>query len=208
MVSAGVAPVALIGCWSLAASRQPASYHAVEDTISALAAHGATDRWIMTAGLAVLGVCHMTTASGLTEANISGRALLAAGGAATAAVAALPQPAAGHLPAAAVGFVALALWPAASRVPGPRTACMATAVLLVLLGWLAIELRRGHVVGLSERLLAGAEAFWPLVVALAFIWRQRRLAPPLNTDIDGSPSTASATAETIRSCRDRHCGGR
>jgi hypothetical protein len=102
MVSAGVAPVALIGGWSLAASRQPASYHAVEDTISALAAHGATDRWIMTAGLAVLGVCHMTTASGLTEANISGRALLAAGGAATAAVAALPQPAAGHLPAAAV----------------------------------------------------------------------------------------------------------
>ena len=189
MVSAGVAPVALIGGWSLAASRQPASYHAVEDTISALAAHGATDRWIMTAGLAVLGVCHMTTASGLTEANISGRALLAAGGAATAAVAALPQPAAGHLPAAAVGFVALALWPAASRVPGPRAACMATAVLLVLLGWLAIELRRGHVVGLSERLLAGAEAFWPLVVALAFIWRQRHLAPPLNTDIDGPPST-------------------
>ena len=63
MVSAGVAPVALIGGWSLAASRQPASYHAVEETISALAAHGATDRWIMTAGLALLGLCHISQRS-------------------------------------------------------------------------------------------------------------------------------------------------
>ncbi len=176
-MSAGLAPVALIGGWSLAASWQPPSYDPVQDTISALAAHGATDRWVMTTGLAVLGVCHMATAAGLSEAGIGGRVLLAAGGAATAAVAALPQPTLAHLPAAMVGFVALALWPGASRVPGRRAAAMATAVLLALVGWLAVELRHGDLLGLSERVLAGAEAFWPLIVTLTLL-RRRRLAAP------------------------------
>jgi hypothetical membrane protein len=181
IVSAGLAPVALIGGWSLAASRQPTSYDPVQDTISALAAHGAADRWVMTTGLAVLGVCHMATAAGLSEAGVGGRALLAAGGAATAAVAALPQPNAAHVPAATVGFVALALWPGASPVPSRRVAAMASAVLLALLGWLAVELRRGELLGLSERVLAGAEAFWPLIVTLTLVARRRIVAPP-NTD--------------------------
>lgn len=165
-VSAGLAPVALIGGWSWAAARQPPSYDPVRDTISALAAHGATDRWVMTAGLALLGVCHLLTAAGLTEAGTSARVQLAVGGAGTAAVAALPQPTPAHVPAATIGFLALALWPAASRVPGRRVAVVATGVLLALLGWLAVELVRGDLLGLSERLLAGAESFWPLVVVL------------------------------------------
>ncbi len=178
LVSAGLAPLALIGGWSLAAARQPPTYDPVRDTISALAAHGATDRWIMTAGLAVLGVCHLVTAGGLAEAGRGGRVLLAAGGVATAAVAALPQPTAAHVPAAAVGFVALALWPAASRVPGRRAAVVATGVLLALLGWLAVELVHGELLGLSERLLAGAEAFWPLIVALTLRARDRSARSP------------------------------
>jgi hypothetical protein len=108
--------------------------------------------------------------------------LLAAGGAATAAVAALPQPNAAHVPAATVGFVALALWPGASRVPSRRVAAMASAVLLALLGWLAVELRRGELLGLSERVLAGAEAFWPLIVTLTLVGRRRIVALP-NTDL-------------------------
>ena len=40
-VSASLAPVAFIGGWTLAATRQPAAYDATRDTISALAAHGA-----------------------------------------------------------------------------------------------------------------------------------------------------------------------
>lgn len=166
----------------MAASRQPTSYDPVQDTISALAAHGAADRWVMTTGLAVLGVCHMATAAGLSEAGVGGRALLAAGGAATAAVAALPQPNAAHVPAATVGFVALALWPGASRVPSRRVAAMASAVLLALLGWLSVALRRGELLGLSERVLAGAEAFWPLIVTLTLVARRRIVAPP-NTDL-------------------------
>lgn len=182
IVSASVGPAALIGGWSLAGSRQPSDYDAVRDTISALAAQTATDRWIMTTGLAVLGVCHIATASGLTEVSRAGRALLAAGGAATVAVAALPQPAAGHVPAAAVGFGALALWPAASGVPRRRSARVATVVLLTLLGWLVVALQRGQFVGLSERILAGAQACWPLTVALTLSMRQQRPTPTTTAD--------------------------
>ena len=67
VVSASVAPIALIGGWTLAATRQPAGYDPVRDTISALAARHAADPWIMTAGLAVLGACHVVTAAGLTD---------------------------------------------------------------------------------------------------------------------------------------------
>ena len=65
LVPAVVAPVALIGGWTWGAARQPSSYSAVSQTISALAARDATDRWIMTAGLAVLGLAHVGTAVGL-----------------------------------------------------------------------------------------------------------------------------------------------
>ena len=177
MVSASVAPVALIGGWSLAAARQPSSYSPLRDTISALAAHGATDPWIMTTGLAVLGTCHVVTASGLTEASSTGRALLAAGGLATIAVSALPQPSAGHAPAATAGFIALALWPAVSLVPRRRVARIVTAGLVALLGWLLVELGDGALLGVSERILAGAEALWPLVVALALSRRVTRTRP-------------------------------
>lgn len=176
VASASLAPAALIGGWSLGESRQPAGYDPVRDTISALAAHGATDRPIMTTGLAVLGVCHVMTAAGLTEASTCGRALLALGGAATVLVSALAQPATGHVTAAGIGFVALALWPAAALVPGRNSGRLATAALLALLAWLVAELRRGDLLGLSERTLTSAEAVWPLAVALTLVTSQRRTA--------------------------------
>lgn len=165
-VSATVAPVALIGGWSLAQTQQVAAFDPVVDTISALAARGADDRWVMTVGLFVLGLCHVITAAGLTESASAGRALLAIGGAAAIAVAASPQPAALHIPAAAVSFVALALWPAFSALPDRGTGVVVTAVMLAMLVWLVVELRAGTHVGLSERLLAGSQAIWPLVVVL------------------------------------------
>jgi uncharacterized protein DUF998 len=176
LASAALAPVALIGGWTLAADRQPGHYRPLRQTISALAAEGATDRWIMTAGLATLGACHLVTALGLRPARPVGRWLLAAGGASTLIVAAAPQPVHGsapvHLVAATVGFAALAGWPlAAARDGGPvplgRSAGLfATAVLLALFAWLGAEIGSGGLLGLSERLLAGAEACWPLVVVL------------------------------------------
>lgn len=166
MASAAISPVVLIGGWTWAAARQPTRYSSARDTISALAARHAVDRWIMTAALAALGMCHLVTATGLIEAKISGRTLLALGGIATLTVAALPQPSTGHVPAAAAGFVALAVWPALSGVPSRRAGRSVAALLIVLLGWLAVEIHHGALLGLSERVVAGAEALWPLGLAV------------------------------------------
>lgn len=165
LVSATVAPVALIGGWTLAQSRQPDDYDALRDTISALAASAAPHRWIMTTALLVLGLCHVVTAVCLTDATVPGRVLLAGGGVATIVVACAAQPAAAHVPAATVAFVALAVWPAVAGVPTRRSALLASLVLLGLLGWLSVELT-GGLLGLSERCLAAAQALWPLVVVL------------------------------------------
>jgi hypothetical membrane protein len=177
--SAGAAPVLLVGGWTISAALQPAEYDPVRDTISALAAHGATDRWVMTAALAGVGVCYVVTAAGLYPARRAGRLVLAGGGAATLAVALFPEPVRGgstaHGVAAAVAFVCLSAWPiAAARQDRfapllKRSVCaIASAALFALLAWFAIELH-GSQRGLAERAAAGAQALWPLAV-VATTW--------------------------------------
>ena len=173
LASAIAAPVGMIGGWTLAASRQP-SFDPTQETISALAATPATDAWIMTAGLALTGLAHLVTAAGLRPAPRAGRALLALGGAATLAVAALPSDVAprAHGIAATIGFGALALWPAFSTRPTgvlrPAVSVTASVALVGLLAAFGAELARGgDAVGLTERALAGAQALWPLVVVVA-----------------------------------------
>ncbi|MFN2494793.1 MAG: DUF998 domain-containing protein [Pseudonocardiaceae bacterium] len=176
MLSASCAPVLLIGGWELAAARQPGGFDPVAATISALAAHGAADRWIMTTGLAGVGLCHVITALGLRSAAVPGRLLLAAGGAASVAVATFPQPVTGdstaHVLAASITFPALSLWPALAwqRGAGPpgRVGSLAAASgLLGLLGWFGFEFfREGALIGLTERVLAGTQSLWPLVAVL------------------------------------------
>jgi hypothetical membrane protein len=169
LVSSSVAPVAMIGGWTLAAALQP-QFDSVRQTISALAGYGARDRWVMTAGLVLLGVCHVVTASGLTGARPVGRLLLALGGAATAVVAAFPLPAQGtstaHAAFAVVAFLALALWPIAAARHHPALPAFATVVMLGLLIAVGLQLGGPAYVGLVERLLAGVESLWPLVFVL------------------------------------------
>lgn len=165
VVSAAAAPVALIGGGEWAASAQPDGYSRVRQSISQLAAQGSSDRWIMTTALAVVGVSYLLTAIGLTGARRPGRWLLALGGAATAAVAAFPQPHPAHVPAAGIAFVALALWPVASVLPSRRTATAVTVVTAVMLGWFALQLA-GPWLGATERLVAWSEACWPVMCVL------------------------------------------
>ncbi len=179
VVSAALAPVFLVGGWTVAAALQPAGYSSNRDSISALAGLAATDRAVMTAGLVGLGVCHLVTACGLRPARLAGRLLLAVGGLATVLVAAFPLPLVGtsqtHGLVAGLAFVALGLWPAfawrhgpaAPRALRPYVSFIAAAGLLVLLGLFAAQLSvDGAFIGLTERLVAGAEAVWPLVVVL------------------------------------------
>jgi Protein of unknown function (DUF998) len=180
LVSSAVAPVLLAGGWTVAAGLQPRSFNAVADTISSLAAEGATDRWVMTAALAGVGTCHLVTGLALRPAAPAGRLILMTGGAATVLVAANPEPAGGsslpHTVWAAVGFIALTAWPLAARKRGPlvpaalrpAVSAAATGVLFGLLVWFGTELiGGGRQVGLAERALAGAQALWPLAVVLA-----------------------------------------
>jgi hypothetical membrane protein len=176
--------VLLIGGWTAAAGRQSGGFDPVVETISALAAHGADDRWLMTIALAGVGGCHLTTALSLRAAAVPGRVLLAVGGVGTLLVAAFPLPDAGgssaaHTAAAAVSFVALASWPLLAGRPSSGVAVLrpvesvaAGAVLLGLVGWFFVELVADtDRVGLSERVAAGAQSLWPLVAA----WGARRL---------------------------------
>jgi hypothetical membrane protein len=198
LLSAGGAPLFLIGGWTLAQAAQPVGFDPVRQTISALAATGADHRWIMTLGLAGLGLCHLLTALALVSAAPAGRWLLALGGLATLVVVAFPQNATGtsttHGVAAGVAFGALAVWPAlavsgraassldrehrhpADRPAPVRGAAFATAALLLgLLGWFAVEFfTDGARIGLTERLVAAAEAFAPLAAVLAALAAQRR----------------------------------
>lgn len=176
VVSSASAPLLLIGGWTVAANRQVGGFDPVRRSISALAAIGADDRWIMTGALAGVGCCHLVTAAGLRAAATPGRTLQAIGGAATLLVAVFPLGPGGapamHTFVAAVAFGALGLWPAAAwargadrswplRMPG---ALGAAALLLGLVGWFVTELGGGASLGSSERWAAGAQALWPFVV--------------------------------------------
>ena len=108
------------------------------DTLSSLAAVGAVDRSLMTYALAGIGACYVMTGLALRPAALPGRVILMAVGVATIGVAANPEHNGGSLPhtlLAAVGFIAMAFWPAAGRVRGlgvpyglrPAVAISATA---------------------------------------------------------------------------------
>jgi hypothetical membrane protein len=192
LLSATAAPVLLIGGWTVAAAQQLGGFDPVVETISALAARGATDRWIMTAALTGLGVCHIMTALGLRPAATAGRIALAGGGLATVLVAAFPVPVDGpavtHVVSASTGFLLLAVWPVfgvrrsanAPAVVRPSMAFPAAAALLALVAWFGYEFTHDYengYVGLSERAAAGAQAIWPLatvVLARREVAKRRR----------------------------------
>jgi hypothetical membrane protein len=201
-ISSAAAPVLLIGGWTVAAGLQPRSFDPVTDTISALAAKDATDRWVMTFALLGLGACYVMTALALRPAASPGRLILAVGGVATILVAANPEPAGSgslsHTVWAATAFIAIAVWPAvsfrrgSSAPPGLRPAvCLSTtAVVLGLLVWFYLELSLGgRQLGLAERMLAGAEVVWPLAVILTCYRSQSRagtrIAGPADADLRG-----------------------
>jgi hypothetical protein len=176
----GGRPALQVGGWTGAARLQPRPVDPVADTVSALAAVGAADRWVMTLTLALVGICYIVTGIALRPAGPAGRLILVAGAAAGMLVTVNPQPAYGGSPAhalwASVGFAALAVWPAGAWRRGPEVpwglrpavcACV-VAVLVLLLAWFGLEVvtGAGHE-GLAERVLGLAQAAWPLMVALS-----------------------------------------
>jgi len=147
VVSSAVALVLLVGGWTVAAGLQPGSFDAVSSTISSLAARGAADRWVMTLALAGAGACYVVTGLALWRPRCPGGCRL---------------PGAGALAARGDDAGALGACRVAARCLRRRRGCP---------GWLARLVRRGAdgrwQVGLAERILAGAQAAWPLALVLA-----------------------------------------
>jgi len=149
VISSAAAPVLLIGGWTVAAGLQP-RFDPVADTISALAAIGATDRWVMTLTF-LLGfgsVPHFVFAS----LGFAGLTLWPAG-------------AAKRGPAVPWGL-------------RPAVAAAAVALLFALLAWFGAELILGAgQVGLAERVVGAAQAAWPLAVVLSCCLPVRAAVP-------------------------------
>ena len=180
VVSSAAAPVLMVGGWTVAAGLQP-RFDPVADTVSALAAQGATDRWVMTLTFVVVGVCYVLTALALRPAGTAGRLILITGAVAGMLVAANPERVGdaypwGHIIWASIGLVGVTAWPAGawrrgSGVPWalrPAVAAAAVAVLLALVVWFGAELITGSgQAGLAERVAGAAQACWPLAVVLS-----------------------------------------
>ena len=178
VASSAAAPLLMAGGWTVAARLQPHSYSQVADTVSAMAAPGATDRWVMTVTFLVVAACDVITGLALRPARAPGRLLLMAGAVAGMLVAANPElpgtrfplP---HIICAAVGCAALVSWPAGASRRGPSVpwglrpvvSAGAVTVLVALLAWFGAELiTAGGQAGLAERVFGAGQALWPLAV--------------------------------------------
>jgi hypothetical membrane protein len=203
VVSSAVAPVLLVGGWTAAAHLQP-RFDPVADTVSALAALGATDRWVMTLTFLLVGGCYIVTALALRPARTAGRVILIAGALAGMLVAANPERAGdpypvGHIVWAVVGLAGLVTWPAGAWRAGaavpwalrPAVAAAVVTVLFALVLWFGVELVLGSgQVGLAERVAGVAQAIWPLAVVLSCRARspgQRTSAVQTTRALDGRP---------------------
>lgn len=178
-VSTALAPLVMTGAWLVAEALQPPSYSPLHSSISGLAALGATDRWIVTSALFLVGACYFVTAGCLPSLRRSARIVLLIAGISSIGIAVSPQPVDGsnsmHLVWTCLGAAAITVWPAftATRAPASplilraRGAAAVTAVFLVLSAWLMAETQHGSALGLTERLVPGVQITWPFIVALA-----------------------------------------
>ena len=188
VVSSVLAPVLLIGGWTVAADLQPAPFDPISRTISTLAADGSPHRWLITVALFGVGLADVLTGLALRSAARPGQVLLIAGGICGMLVAANPQPQQGNSPVhvlfAVIGVILLTIWPVTciKREPQaplafrPTVACASAGLTLCLLLWFTAELPSGSQLGLAERILAADQALWPLAVVLTVLTLKRQAA--------------------------------
>jgi hypothetical membrane protein len=181
VASSAAAPVLMVAGWTVATGLQPRSFDPVAEPVSALAAVGAADRWVMSLTFVVVGCCVFVTGLALRPAGVPGRLILMAGAVAGMLVAANPEypgtrfPVA-HMICAAAGCAGVVTWPAGAWRRGPSVpwglrptvSAGAVALLLALVAWFGAELiTGGGLAGLAERVFGSAQALWPLAVVVS-----------------------------------------
>jgi len=186
VVSSVLAPVFLIGGWTVAAALQPVPFDSVTRSISALASQGMPFRWLITSALLGVGACHAVTGLALRPTGEAGRIMLIFGGLSGMLIAAFPQHVHSGSPVheifSVTGVVLMMLWPVAGMRadPGapaalrPQAAWAYGLLTLGLLLWFTTQLFGGDVLGLSERAITADQSLWPLVVVLSILIAQRR----------------------------------
>jgi Protein of unknown function (DUF998) len=178
VVSGAASPVLLIAGWTVAAMMQLPSFSQVADPVSALAAAGATARWVMTLVFVVVGVCDVVTAAALRPAAPAGRLVLIAGAGSGMLVAAFPEhPGGGSVPHTLWASLGSPDWRhGLARRRGPSVPWAHAAGWLCRCGRRPVRLaglvRRGAdhrsgQVGLAERIVGAGQAVWPLAVVLS-----------------------------------------
>ncbi len=181
-----LAPVLLVGGWLIADALQPPSYSPMRQTMSVLAGQSATDRWVMTAALLLVGSCQIATGAGLTAVRMPARILLILTGLSTLGIAATPERATGptsrHLAFAVSCVVTTAIWPVLVARPASAQSWIlrvhgcatVTVVFAGLSCWLLITARDGGGdLGMVERLTSAVQCLFPVVVALALRQTER-----------------------------------
>ena len=188
VVSSAAAPVLMVAGWSVAAGLQPRPVDPVAEPVSALAALGAADRWVMSLTFVVVGACVLVTGLALRPARAAGRLILMAGAVAGMLVAANPEHPGTSLPVphmicAAAGCAGVVAWPTVAWRRGPSVpwglrpavSAGAVAVLLALVAWFGAELiTGGGLAGLAERSFGAALALWPLTVVASCRYAARK----------------------------------
>ena len=155
VVSSVAAPLLMVAGWSVAAALQPHHVDPVAEPVSALAAVGAADRWVMSLTFVLVGACVFVTGLALRPARAAGRLILMAGALAGMLVAANPE----H---------------PGTRFPVPHMICAAAGCVGVV-AWFGAELiTGGGLAGLAERSFGGALALWPLAVVASCRYAARK----------------------------------
>jgi hypothetical membrane protein len=177
LICAAAIPALTIASWVISGTLQPARYSPLHQSVSVLAGHGGTDRWVVTAGLIGAGACYLILAQALTIVEVTARAGLVLAGLSAIGIALCPEPLHGstpqHLAFTALGGVTIALWPAVvarsalTPMLSLRTSAIGFAVCSALAIWTFVETQTDDALGLAERLSSSTAICWPLLVVLA-----------------------------------------
>ncbi len=170
------APVSFVAAWAIGGARTP-GYSPMHDAISRIAAVGAPQRGLMTAGFVAYGAAALVGATGLRDTVVARIApAVVVNAAATVAVALLPLDRSDlgdslHAVAAASGYVSLAVIPALAAEPlvrsGRRRWAAASVTAAALIGACLVATTVLDAKGLAQRSGLGIGDLWLIAAGLA-----------------------------------------
>ena len=182
-----VGPVAFVTAWALGGARTP-GYSAIDDAISRIAAAGAPQRGLMTAGFVIYGASLLVGSQGLRRSPLSRCWVLAAiNGAATLGVALTPLEHSAtvdllHGITATVGYVSISALPLVSAPVlarlGRRRAAQASVAIGIVSAACLVGTTLTEANGAFQRAGLTAGDVWLVATGVALFRSSRRSPAP------------------------------